>query len=93
MQSVDGVLIVSPCHVEKLTRDIAKTRDIEIGVHPFFSLIIPSGARRRARRSPLPVLPGACLLASSSEARASTLLGSSAHSSSALGSSMLDYFA
>ena len=36
MQSVDGVLIVSPCHVEKLTRDIAKTRDIEIGVQPFF---------------------------------------------------------
>ena len=27
---------VFPCHVEKLTRDIAKTRDIEIGVQPFF---------------------------------------------------------
>ena len=47
-----------PCHVEKLTRDIAKTRDIEIGVQPNDSLItpliLPSGARRRARRSPLP---------------------------------------
>ena len=71
MQSVDGVLIVSLCHVEKLTRDIAQTRDIEIGVQPFFSLITPSGARRRARRSPAPqslvhallALAGSCMVA------------------------------